>query len=202
MNRSVVILVDAREKRPLPIPEYLPVWDRVSPPHQPRAHTVRITTRTTTLVTGDYALEGYLDACLVERKAHLTELAENLTTPDHARFIRSLERLRDSCRRPVLLLEGDPLTLAAPIKAHGRRPPHPPFLVRDLLLSTLLEYNVELMLLPTSSASSRRAAGEWVAAKLIAGACHGHDQRPASSLPPGPHDPERRVGVVPGGPVA
>jgi hypothetical protein len=31
-------------------------------------------------VTGDYALEGFESACLIERKAHLTELAENLTT--------------------------------------------------------------------------------------------------------------------------
>ncbi len=198
MNRSLVILVDAREKRPLPIPEYLPVWDRGSPPDSPRTLTVRITVRHTTLITGDYALEGFERACLIERKGHLTELASNLMGPDRPRFLKALSRLRDSCEHPVLLLEGDPLTLANTLRSHNKRPPPPPFLIRDLLLSTLREYNVELMLVPTASLSARRAAGEWLVSKLIAGACHDHGHfRQADHLQP--HDPEHRGGDAPHG---
>lgn len=175
MTRTFTVFIDTEEKRPLPIPTYLPVWDRSSPAHAPTTTTLTITTERRRLLTGDYALAGHESACLIERKGHLTELFQNLVTDDRTRFHAALSRLATSCRHPVLFLEGDPLSLEAPLRSHTRRPPPPPFVIRDLLLSTLREYNVELMLLPTSSASSRRAAGEWVTAKLIAGAlAHGN----------------------------
>lgn len=202
LNSRLTILIDAREKRPLPIPAYLPIWDYNSPRHKPTATTLAITTRTATLPAGDYALEGWEGTCLIERKAHLTELYENLVTADRTRFHAALARLASTTARPVLFLEGDPLTLGAPLRMHGKLPPPPPFIIRDLLLHTLREYNVELMFLPTSSASARRAAGEWVTAKLIAESLHGNHRRETPPPPAGPHDPQRGGGLDPGRPLA
>ncbi len=163
--RDLILLIDEREKRPLPIPPFLRVWDPSSSWENPSATRIRILTATTRLKTGDYVLQGHESSCIIERKGHLNELHTNLlTATGRRRFTAELERLRSSCAHPILLLEGSPLTLTAV------RPPADADLVRDHLLSLLLAYSVTLHILPTDSPSSRRCCGEWLVATLFAAA--------------------------------
>jgi len=171
--------VDEREKRPLPLPSHFVTWDRSSPPLAPRTCTLRINTRKCTLPTGDYLLESHPSHCIVERKGSLAELGGNLLTVQGRRkFVAEMERLKVECTRPLLLLEGSPHTLPRNTREHD------PALVRDTLMGLLHEYNVELLLLPTDSASARTACGEWLVAKLIAGALHAIPHRQPVCTPP------------------
>jgi hypothetical protein len=110
--------------------------------------------------TGDYALDG--GAAVVERKGSLDEITQNLLTPDgRRRFAECCRRLRDETARPLLLLEG---LVGTPIIKPGK--PHPGLAI-DSLMRILQEYAIGLMVLPTSTAGQRRAAGEWAARWLI-----------------------------------
>lgn len=163
MQKRYTILVDDREKRPLLFPRHMVVWDPTSPPTKPRCKTVELTTKTQRLPTGDYLLEGFANKCIIERKAHLTELWTNLTNPSRRiNWIAELERLREECARPLLLLEGHPLSLRTQVREHVN-----PDIVRDLLIKDLSDYNIGYFLLPGDTASHRREMAHWVAAELI-----------------------------------
>ena len=169
MLSAYTILVDEREKRPLVFHSHLPVWDPSSLPCSPSMRTLALTTASKTLDTGDYVLQGHEAGTVIERKNSLSELANNLTRPEpRRRFIAELVRLQPF-RRRILLLEGTPLSLIedAAIATRSGRPSQPAPIVRDLLLTVLRDYHVELMVLPASTVSHRRAMGEWVAATLI-----------------------------------
>ncbi len=159
-----VIVVDSREKIPLLFPSYLSVRNRALPAESQATQMVRLHTVKRELKTGDYVLEGSNGAA-VERKKDLDELAGNLATgPGRRRFLDCLRRLSSEFRRPWILLEGDPLSLQK-VKGPGVNPSA----VRDLLLESVIEYNVGLMVLPSHTASHRRAVAEWVASILITG---------------------------------
>lgn len=161
--REFVLLIDEREKKPLPIPDFISVWDRSSTWENPSTTRVRIHKVSTRLKTADYALSGYEKTCLIERKGSLTELHGNLMTTDgRRRFLAELQRLRTETADPILLLEGSPHTLKAVA------PPVNPDIVRDQLLTVLHEYGIGFHMLPTESPTARRAAGEWLVATLIA----------------------------------
>lgn len=182
LQREWTILIDEREKRPLRFPDHLVLWDRGSSALDGRTTTVRLHTKTQRMLTGDYVLEGFASKVIVERKGSLDELGNNLLTKEGRRkFVAEMERLRAECSHPIVLLEGCPLSLASSVRRGSN-----PALVRDTLLGLLHEYNVELMLLPSSSPSSRMACAEWLAAKLITGALH-HAQ--PHLQPPGPQLP-------------
>lgn len=173
MKRFWTILVDTREKRPLPMPSHLVVLDPDALPGAHRTVVIEIATRVSRLETGDYALEGHLDSVLVERKGHFSELATNFFEEDpRRRFLSCLSRLSNACRHPWILLEGDPLSLTRQL----RDPTIHPGAVRDALLRACLGYNIGLHILPTSSLAARRACGEWVAALLLSGVHHAHQQ--------------------------
>jgi ERCC4-type nuclease len=152
--REFVLLVDEREKRPLPIPEFITMWDPSTSWERPSTHRVRIHKVSAHLKTADYA---------VERKGSLTELHSNLlTSTGRRRFVAELKRLRSETEHPLLLLEGSPHTLKA--VSH----PVNPDIVRDQLLTVLHEYGIAFHMIPTESPTARRAAGEWLVATLIA----------------------------------
>lgn len=163
MAVTYTILVDQREKQPLPFPSHLVVWNWTTDPLTPSPTTVRLQTKTVLLETGDYLLEASPHTCVVERKKHLDELAGNLTTRDGLRRFRAeLERMQSFSQR-ILFLEGDPLSLNRVRDCNAA-------VIRDLLYTTLRLYNVELMMLPCSTATARTAAAEWIASRLIFGA--------------------------------
>ena len=59
------------------------------------------------LDTGDYMLEGQ-PSLIIDRKQSLSELANNLLSPDRARFYREIRRARDSGIRLIILCEHGP----------------------------------------------------------------------------------------------
>lgn len=78
---GLIVLVDTREKTPLPIPAEV--------------------SRAATLRTGDYSLEGHENDFAVERKS-LSDLVQSLTH-ERTRFERELERLSAIPFRRVLV---------------------------------------------------------------------------------------------------
>lgn len=164
MNTEWVMLVDNREKIPLRFPATLKVWDPESLALRPRKKVVRLIPHSTRLLTGDYALQGYEDIILVERKKSLDELCNNLLNRSaRARFAGELERMRDSTMRGVLLTEGTPHSLS-----QVRDPDTDPAIVRDQLFYLLDSYGIELWMMPTGAACHRAKTAEWMAARMIA----------------------------------
>ena len=77
MSNELTILVDSREKKPLPFPEHLPLLRSDLPALSRSSRTYRLRTESLTMATGDYALKGYEKQCLIERKGSLQEVAGN-----------------------------------------------------------------------------------------------------------------------------
>lgn len=164
MKKEWVVKVDEREKQPLPLPERLSVLDRSHLPTLKRTRSVRILTKSTRLLTGDYQLEGFEHRVIVERKKNLREIANNcLAHRGRARFIDELQRLRNECSRPLLFFEDVP----------DSRPNPDASAARDALLDLLLKYRVGWCMMPARTLRQRQVAGEWVTAMLIAGASDG-----------------------------
>lgn len=75
MSRSFTVIVDTREKLP---------WEM---------NSARVLGREIEkLDTGDYTVKGLEDKLCIDRKASVSELAQNITTK---RFIRELERIKE-----------------------------------------------------------------------------------------------------------
>jgi len=163
VQNELTILVDSREKKPLPFPEHLPSLRSDVPALSRSSRTFRLKTEKRTLVTGDYALKGYEVACLIERKGSLAEVAGNCLTADGRRkFTAAMDRLKDACFYPYLLLEGNLLDTLNPTKDLPD-----PWNAIDSLHRILLERKVGLILLPNTSMSARRAVAEWAARLLV-----------------------------------
>jgi ERCC4-type nuclease len=166
MKNEYTILVDSRERHPLLIPENIVVLDPNHPPDKGVGRTVRLRTRVTKLPEADYVLEDFPNTVVIERKGSVREIAKNCLNPvDRARFIRELVRLREGYKTPYLLLEGTPQTYTAPTGWI-----EDPGIALDAMMRLLLEYRVQLLLLPASTIPCRRAAGEWAARLLLNGA--------------------------------
>lgn len=163
MNTEFTILVDSREKKPLPFPEHLPSLRSDVPVLSRSSRTFRLRTERVTLKTGDYALKGYEETCLIERKGSIAEVAGNCLTPDSRRkFVAAMDRLKSACLFPYLLLEGNLLDTLTPTKALPD-----PWNAIDALHRLLLERNIGFILLPNTSMSARRAIAEWAARLLV-----------------------------------
>lgn len=158
--------MDDREKKPLRFPLTLPIWDPSSLPTSPRRTTVRLITRSARLETADYQLAGFEGRGAIERKASLRELHNNLCSPvARPRFIAELLRLKSDHTHPLLLIEGDPLSLTTSCPPELSSIP-----IRDLLFALSCEHRIPFLFLPCSSATSRQEAVAWAAAYLIAAA--------------------------------
>lgn len=152
----VTILVDIREKKPLPFPDHLVVGSEKG------TRVVRLLTRRSLLETGDYVLAEAPALAVVERKANFAELHKNLLTPvGRARFDAELHRLQPFAHK-WLFLEGDPHELSTPSHLY---PAHPAC-VRDTLLRLCLQHRLHLLLMPVNTRARKHAAGEWIASLL------------------------------------
>lgn len=153
LPRDLTILIDSREKKPLPFPEHLVVCD-------PAPRTLRVRHACITLKTGDYALGGYPECGVVERKGSLREVATNMQSGDLLRQSGVLRRLAE-LPRAALLLEGPihPMTPTPECE-------HPGAGISSLLA---LCPRLSLMVLPATTPLQRLACGEWVIRWLLAG---------------------------------
>ena len=138
--------------------------DATYPATDKRRTTVSIHVVKKALKTGDYAIQGHEDRCLVERKGSAREIAKNtMHGKDRQRFERELVRLKEETAFPVLLMEGWPSQLLEEQESA---------VAVDALIRLLSMYGTELLLVPSNTLRQRRAAGEWVARLLINRATH------------------------------
>jgi len=171
MKREFILVQDTREKKPLKFPGNIRILDDKTLPTSKKTVLVRIKVVKKALETGDYLLQGFESCTMIERKGSLREIAQNcLTKKDRPRFVRCLERMKEACEDPVLMLEGTPLEM---MKVSKYVPE--PAAACDALMRLLNEYGIRLFLLPTQTTSHRRASGEWALRLLINGALrHGN----------------------------
>ena len=151
--RTLTVLVDDREKNPLRFPATLKWWDGS------RSHVLGVRTLRRRMITGDYALQGYEESCLIERKGRLEELYTNFcTVKDASRMHRCLGRLVEACRHPVLLLD---IPVANALTA-TQYAPYPPRLW-DTMFRRLLRDKISVLWVPQGrSPQSAARSGELV----------------------------------------
>lgn len=170
---ACLILVDSRERRPLPLPKVL--VKRAAPGRLPSwspARPLPVQVARRTLPTADYFLAElpgtlyfHANSAVIETKRSLSELAGNCINPDGRRRFRDcLARMRREFWAPLLVVEGGLNTL------YTSRPcdpvPHPE-LVIDHLIRMLLESGVPFLCVPTSTDRQRRQLGDFVVRWLV-----------------------------------
>lgn len=163
--KSVTVVVDSREKYPLLFPETL-VW------HPDRAvgsgSRVRVRVDVRKLDHGDYLLAKWPGVAIVERKASLEELCQNLLTDDFARFTHALDRLRAGCRFPYVLVEEGPSSLLTP--SHNCQCPAR---VMDAFYAACARRGIGVWMVGRhTTPDSRRKLGEHVVRLLLGHALH------------------------------
>lgn len=176
-----VIVVDDREKIPLPIPKVL---DMLSPLGRGTTKVVidvrRMRNPTADYLAGEETEGGKWSvfttphvpcAAVVERKHSIEELYGNLFGPKRENFTKCLQRMAAEWRFPYLLWDAEPTALFAPS-------PHlpkgiDPGTVVDALMRLCYRYGVLLTVVPTSTLRKRQAAGEFVARLLLNAAIEG-----------------------------
>ena len=116
----MAVLVDSREKFPLLFPASV-LWypTRAARPH----YLINIVPETKRMSEGDYAMKGYEDVCLIERKGSLSELSSNLCSKDYKRAHSAFVRLTKACTHPYLLLEETPAGILPTTYKHDRPTP-------------------------------------------------------------------------------
>lgn len=164
--KSVTVAIDSREKCPLLFPDTI-VWhpDRSAG----RGCQVRVKTDVRKLDSGDYLLPKWPSCAIVERKASLNELCQNLLTDDYSRFSAALQRLRDSCTFPYVLVEESPSGLCVPTERCDQ-----PSRVMDCFYASCARLGIGVWMVGRSSSiASRRRLGEHVLRLLLGHAFHG-----------------------------
>jgi len=98
---KVVVLVDDREKKPILFPKTIEWFSE----RGGEGHLIQVVTKKVRLPEGDYALKGYDDVAIIERKGSLEEIAQNMLTGDYARATSAFQRLVEACEFPYLLID-------------------------------------------------------------------------------------------------
>ena len=167
MKRTLTVIVDSREKQPWPFPVHFARYDHAL--GQRVLH--EISTKKAELEFGDYILEEAPRGCVIERKKNLRELLTNCTNPRRrANFVTELERLRERCAHPVLVLEGDLHDLSTGPGSETEK-----ISARDAFLGLMMEYGIPWVTVRSRTRDQRRSTGMWALALLLAGAKHGSD---------------------------
>lgn len=157
LPRSLIIWIDTREKKPLLFPETLKVTYLDG-----SCHTHALATRKKELVAGDYALQGYEDVCLVERKSGIHELWQNTSNDDKSRFVAAWNRMVANCKYPYLVVEQTVSDLLAPHQ-YVRDPGN----VVDQILALTIDPTIPILSVRSGSPIQKRQSGELVARLLV-----------------------------------
>lgn len=173
MKRKYTINWDDREKKELRFPATLTTLDDKQLPTRDAKITVQLEThrcrfdRTDSkMKKGDYYLEGFESACVIEKKYCLDEIATNCLNAHRRRnFIEELDYLADRCQFPVLLMLGTHCSLLQ----KTANTPYPGVAVAALM-RILLERNIRMETMSSETLAARQAAGKWAAHLLISGA--------------------------------
>lgn len=170
--KTYQIIVDKREKRPLPFPAHLVMLDPQYPAVEARSMTVRLTTVRETIPTADYLVAEVPElepgvsvlskTVVVETKRSLEELYGNLFTHHgRQRFVAMLTRMQVFRQRVLILDGGIEVLIPSPsVKVN-------PGLVADALHRLCFEHGVTLIPLAGRTIDQRRRTAEYVARLLI-----------------------------------
>jgi len=161
LPRTLTVVVDSREQRPLLFPPTVALFRGKS--RSPTVHEVRTESRT--LREADYILADFPTAGGVERKADLRELVGCLVSNDRLR--QQLTRMHQTYARPCLMLEA---TTAAALGAHKRPPKAAAGLVYDRLCALLIDLPTPILWATSSTPTAKRRGGEAVVRFLAAAA--------------------------------
>lgn len=172
--KEYTIVVDNREKKPLPIKDGT-ILTVQSPTTIVKAApvTCRIRRVDRHMPTADYALGDESaniytcatnpHACVVERKHSVRELQANVfDARKRQNFISMLARMRDAWRFPHLIID---TSLPSLFKKTADVPE--PACVIDTTLRLCYHHGVVVVPLAATTAASRRHAAEWVCRLLI-----------------------------------
>lgn len=194
MAHTLHVVIDSREKKPVRLPAHLVALDSAS-----RLTTYRVLTRSTQLSVGDYCLESpdpekgiagtsgsaiYATdkACVIERKATLPEIADNVLNPKRVtHFRRLLERMSTDFHHSMLVVEGGLSTL---YPSHLRES-IPVETVRDHLLRLSLTHRVPILFSDHSTPARRLHLADYILRYLLASTL----TKPHTPTPPTPKDP-------------
>lgn len=161
---AITILVDSQERMPLQFPKTLLHHSALSSPLSPNPSRVQILVRKTHLPTGDYALDMGTEPSdmIIERKMGFKEIHTNCCTSDRSRFMRCLDRLAVSCRRPVLLFEGSTKAVST-----AYLPESHALLALSILLHELSIRNISFLSFPSATQTQRAHIGHMAALLLL-----------------------------------
>lgn len=96
-----IVTIDRNEQRALRFSKSMKWY----PTRDSKGKIVTVRTERKVLKAGDYCLKGEMESCLIERKASVEELSNNLLGEDYARAMDAFRRLADATNHPYLLLE-------------------------------------------------------------------------------------------------
>lgn len=179
MKRKYTIIWDNREKKPLLFPSTIVTLDDTRLPTRDAKVTIQIDNHKErlddyhpTMKKGDYFLEEAPDACVLEKKYDLAEIATNCLNAHRRRnFIDEMDYLASRCRFPVLLMLGThrELLRSIPDGPYGPGVPYPGVAVAALM-RILMERNIRMETLSSETLAARQAAGKWAIHLLLSGA--------------------------------
>ncbi len=162
--KRMTVLIDKQEQYPVLFPAtvlYYPT--RAFHPF----FLIHIDQKVMRLPTGDYALKGYEDTCIIERKGAQSELSTNLCSQDYKRNHAALKRLSEETKHPYLMLEETPAGLL-PNSYPSTRPV--PDRVCDAFLREVCEFNLSLIFAGRArSPGQRRKLGHFMLKIML---CH------------------------------
>lgn len=160
--RIFPIVVDTREQKPFPFPEFLTIGLPGSGYQRPKVETVQLRVVRQELPAGDYLLGTHPCRTIIERKGSLFEVATNCLSGDRKRFLKALDKLREAAENPVLILEGAPTQVRKVSEENPECLAGLSQLVRDVS-----ERGIALEILDARTARQRRDAGYWIALRLV-----------------------------------
>ena len=113
---------------------------------------------------GDYAIRGFEDRCIVERKGSIRELAANMLGDDWSRAQDAFKRLADATAHPYLMVECTP----ADLKTRSRWVQEPER-VMDALAALIEKLDLRLILCgKVQTANQKRTVGDLVLRLMLA----------------------------------
>jgi ERCC4-type nuclease len=151
---QATVIIDRNEHKPWGFPKTIKWYkDRNS-----RGKLVIVKTERKVLKAGDYLLKGSEDVCIVERKASLEELSNNLFGDDYQRARDAFKRLSEATAHPYLAIEcslGDLTSKSKWVQEPAR--------VMDALMSLMERLRFRFILLGrVRTLQQKRHAGELV----------------------------------------
>jgi ERCC4-type nuclease len=154
------VTIDRREQRELRFPEVMKWYgDRAT-----TGQIVIVRTQTKQMPVGDYALKGFEETCIIERKGSIRELATNLLGDDWARAMDAFKRLADATAHPYLMVECTPADLRT-----RSRWVHEPERVVDALAALIEKLDLRLILCGrVTDVKQKRTVGELMLRLMLA----------------------------------